>query len=341
MSVDPFTIVLGDLNTRMGSLTGDCKQTARRTPALKQWMSTHDLTLWNAELARGQPTYSAMRRPGYHARPVLSESIIDFFLSMPDNMFDPRMKIHTGLGLSDHHLCELSFVPVNMSRLPAATAQRLTWNLQRLKKPAMLDRYQTRFEELSGALLGDIRTCLNANDVSLSTDRMEGFVDHLNTVIYQTLDDTVGRTRPRLNSHKDFWNDHLQRLADRRQRWYKRWRRLRHDIECITAHRDYISACADIRKAVKGAQRQSWTEFCQKLHSDPTEMTSAIKRLRLRKRSNVTISTPQGPKQAADDMAAHLEQVCHGSVTLRISPDGVYHGRRPCWVQHDIVDAIR
>ncbi|KAL1925872.1 hypothetical protein VTP01DRAFT_7262, partial [Rhizomucor pusillus] len=122
----------------------------------------HQVLRFTARVGPRTADLSGMRRPGYHARPVLSESIIDFFLSMPDNLFDPRMKIHTGLGLSHHHLCELSFVPVNMSRLPAATAQRLTWNLQRLKKPAILDRYQTRSEELPGALLGDIRTCLNA-----------------------------------------------------------------------------------------------------------------------------------------------------------------------------------
>ena len=333
--VDPYTIFLGDLNSRLGSFTGDTR-TNNRNHALSTWISTNDLTLWNAELAFGEPTYSVVKNNGR-----LYQSVIDFFISMRDHVLDPRMKIHTGLGLSDHHLCELSFVPVNLSRLPAATAPRRTWRLQRLKDPEVLERYTDRIREAIGPLKEDIQNTLQDNDLQPSADVVEAHVTRLNELIYDALDKSVGQTRPQSDTHKWFWNDTLQQLADRRQKFHKRWLRLRNNLERITAHRDYIMACTAFKKAVRAARKQSWNDFCQKLHADPSEMTAVVKRIRLRNRTNVTLTSPQGAEQAANNMADHLERVFGGSVSARLSPESNFpRETENCWNWIDIESAI-
>ncbi|KAG2222789.1 hypothetical protein INT45_011599, partial [Circinella minor] len=336
LSVDLYTIFLGDLNSRLGSFTGDTR-TNNRNHALSTWISTNDLTLWNAELAFGEPTYSVVKNNGH-----LYQSIIDFFISMQDHVLDPRMKIHTGLGLSDHHLCELSFVPVKLSQLPAATAPRRTWRLQRLKDPEVLERYTDRIREAIGPLKEDIQNTLQDNDLQPSADVVEVHVTRLNELIYDTLDKSVGRTCPQSDTHRWFWNDTLQQLADRRQKFHKQWLlRLRNNLERITAHRDYIMACTTFKKAVRAARKQSWNDFCQKLHADPSEMTAVVKRIRLRNRTNVTLTLPQGPEQAANNVADHLERVFGGSVSARLSPESNFpRETENCWTWIDIELAI-
>ena len=336
LSVDPFTIVLGDLNVRLKSMTGDARYTPSRHHALTLWMSTNDLTVWNAELAFGLPTFETVRT-GRHMK-----SIVDYFISMRGNLLDPRMTIHSDLGLSDHHMCELSFVPVNMSQLPASTAPRRSWRLQRLQDPEVLTRYTDRFQELTGTLMEDIQQTLENDAMLPRADVLEGHVQSLNEALYTALDSSVGRSRPPLNSHKWFWSDHLQHLADRRQQASARWRRFRNDLERATAYSDYVTACTDFRKAVRAARQQSWHDFCHKLQADPSEMTAAVKRMRLRQRSSVNISSPDGPDQAAEDMASHLERVFGGSVPLRPSPEGIFNREvHPWWTRDDIVSAIR
>ena len=80
-------------------------------------------------------------------------------------------------------------------------------------------------------------------------------------------------------------------------------------------------ACATFKKAVRAARKQSWNDFYQKLHANPSEMTAAVKWIHLRNCTNVTLSSPQGPEHAANNMADHLERVFSGSASPRLSPE--------------------
>ncbi|KAI9274766.1 Endonuclease/exonuclease/phosphatase [Phascolomyces articulosus] len=64
------TIYCGDFNAQLGSYIGDHRNDGRSTQ-LKQWITLNGLTLWNKELAYGQPTF-------YHYN---GQSIIDLFIS--------------------------------------------------------------------------------------------------------------------------------------------------------------------------------------------------------------------------------------------------------------------
>ena len=50
---------------------------------------------------------------------------------------------------------------------------------------------------------------------------VEAHVHKLNELIYDALDKSVGYTRPQTDTHKWFWNDTLQQLADHRQKFHK------------------------------------------------------------------------------------------------------------------------
>ena len=316
----------------MGELVGDARE-GTRTRALQAWISTYDLNLWNAELAFGKPTFRGSQ----------GSSIIDFFLSRRAQFQDPHMCIRDDLSLSsDHHLCELSFVHVNIPRLPAATAGRRTWKLQRLSDPDVCSLYIQRFTEETGPLLGEIQQT-QVDDPSSRPAVIEDFARRLNEAIYKALDDSVTRSQSRPKSWKWFWTAELQQLADRRQLLYQRWRRCGPNLERINACRLYSEACARLSQAVRAARRHSWRQFCTKMQgADPTELISVFKRMRANRRSNVTLSSPDGPLDSANRMIAHLGTVFGGPDTLRTSPRVTsYHRGPPPFTLESVRIAIR
>ena len=80
-------------------------------------------------------------------------------------------------------------------------------------------------------------------------------------------------------------------------------------------------ACATFKKAVRAARKQSWNDFYQKLHANPSEMTAVVKRIRVCNCTNVTLSSPQGPEHTSNNMADHLEHVFSSSASPRLSPE--------------------
>ncbi|KAG0163433.1 hypothetical protein DFQ29_003095, partial [Apophysomyces sp. BC1021] len=215
-------MVLGDLNTRLDRLTGDSKRN-ERAKNFADWIGSKGLTLWNAELAYGIPTHFSVR----------GTSIIDFFLSRRANFLNVDLRIHEQHALgSDHHLCELSFEPVSsIPQLPVASATRKLWRLSRLKKQEVHEKYVSSFEAKTGMLRGEIQSAIQEDNVSPCPAQMESFVERLTTSIYEALDCSVGRAQPHPKCAKWFWNDHLQQLAERRQRLYQRWRRFSNHLE--------------------------------------------------------------------------------------------------------------
>ncbi|KAK4521574.1 uncharacterized protein ATC70_007335 [Mucor velutinosus] len=99
------TILCGDFNARLGSLTGDAISNARGN-ALKPWFDEHCLSVLNASLAFGVTTYSSFRQ-----QQELS-SIIDLFLTNIGDvaLVNPQLVVESDLSLgSDHRLMSLTF----------------------------------------------------------------------------------------------------------------------------------------------------------------------------------------------------------------------------------------
>jgi len=104
------TIICGDLNARLGVVTGDTVANTRGS-VLRCWCEERGLSILNSSLAHGVPTYLSFRGNR------INQSIVDYFLSNMVGLRSPRMHVHTDLSLgSDHKLMSLAFeyaVPVD------------------------------------------------------------------------------------------------------------------------------------------------------------------------------------------------------------------------------------
>ncbi|KAG0162030.1 hypothetical protein DFQ30_004400, partial [Apophysomyces sp. BC1015] len=314
LSLDDNTLYLGDFNIRLAGRTGDARGTPQRRKTFEEWLDNNGLMLWNAELQYGVPTFDN----------GVGKSIIDYFISLNTNFLDPDLVIHSDIDLlrSDHHLCEFSFIPNNLiPPLPPTNAARKQWRLQRLEDPKVKERYVSLFTDCIAPALEDARHLL-CHSHTPDAARLEDLVERMNESIYSSLEQSVGRAKPRPNSWKWFWTAELDQLVKERRRLYQRWRRMHDDLERVMAKHRYDDACAEFTKAVRATRAKTWKVYCDKIRKgDAVEMASAVKRMRLNRRTNVTLSSPAGPQDAANQMVNHLERVFRGSVPLRTTPE--------------------
>ncbi|KAG1436147.1 hypothetical protein G6F56_013683 [Rhizopus delemar] len=82
----------------------------------------------------------------------------------------------------------------------------------------------------------------------------------LNSIIYKSLDTSVGDRPPRPSHWKKYWTQQLQDAADLRNRFYRRWRRAS-GIDKIYWWSQHQQANASFRQAVATAKRLSWQAF--------------------------------------------------------------------------------
>ncbi|KAG1436515.1 hypothetical protein G6F56_013528 [Rhizopus delemar] len=141
------------------------------------------------------------------------------------------MQVFSDLSLgSDHRLLSLSFSfdasfdDPPLSSPPSATVHpRRLWNLSRLAEPDPCQLYIETFRSLSAPLTSQLRrlvqhppsSCPPIDDLNAS----------LNDIIYRSLDTSVGDRPPRPSHWKKYWSADLQASADRRNMFYRRWRR--------------------------------------------------------------------------------------------------------------------
>ncbi|KAG1616379.1 hypothetical protein G6F45_012286 [Rhizopus arrhizus] len=180
------TIICGDLNTRLGAVTGDSRSNTRG-PLLRDWVEERGLSILNSSLAHGVPTYLSYRNGR-----VMS-SIVDYFITNLPCLNRPQLQVYTDLSLgSDHKLMSLSFeysVPVDqpIQSTPSASARRL-WNLSRLQEPDVLKLYVDSFRSFSAALVDQLQQlCSSPPDSTPPIDRLN---DELNAAIYGALNKT-------------------------------------------------------------------------------------------------------------------------------------------------------
>ena len=306
------TIICGDFNARLGSLTGDATVNARGN-ALKPWLDEYYFSVLNASLAFGVKTYSSFRRQQEMS------SIIDLFLTNIGEaaLVDPKLVVESDLSLgSDHRLMCLTFEYVpppddTVSLGDSGLAPRRQWKLSKLTKEQPLGLLRESFRS-SVAPLVDTLSGLVSGSPGARPD-IDALNDSLNHCLYKSLDSSLGVKSGRPGYWKKYWTDEIQEAARERDRRYSRWRYALGytKIECWLL---YKQAHQRFRSLVQAAKRRSWRKFCDTLERDFSKATAAIKRIKRNKESTATYSHPDGPAASVATMGSHLASVYNGSL---------------------------
>ena len=297
-------IICGDLNARLGQMTGDHDQNPRGT-MLKDWILEQELIVHNGYLARGTPTYLSFRNDQEIS------NIIDLFITN-FTLTSPAMEIKTELSLgSDHKLTTLDFHYEGDSAITSASPPRKLWHLSRLQEETSRERYIEKFTNLYEPLLRHIRELVAQPPAQ--RPEIDEIAEELNNLIYSSLKENIGERPHRPKEWKWFWTPQLQASAKLRDRLYKRWRRAT-GFDKIEWWNKHQQANSDFRTAVKAARRQAWRNHCEAMERDPTKAATKIKQLRRRRMLIHTYSHPDGPQVAAESMCQHLARVYDGNL---------------------------
>ena len=176
-------------------------------------MHRNGLHVWNGSLARSQATF----------RTIAGSSIIDLFISMDQTLYNPALKIYEMTSLNTHHhLCSLSFsLHTPWNQLPTPNSPRQHWKLQRLSDPEVRQLYLQQFEDNIKNITQLLDHRLN-NTILDDPSTIEQLDNQLRTAIYDALDSSLTRSKPRPKRWKSFWNDELQHKADQRKKAYQK-----------------------------------------------------------------------------------------------------------------------
>ena len=333
------TIICGDLNARLGTLTGDAR-TNTRGNQLRQWIADRQLIVLNSDLAYGKPTFLSFRNSRENS------SIIDLFITNAP-LSNPAIRVYDNLSLgSDHKLLTLSFeleiMPTQPHNLPP---QRRIWHLSRLNEAPVQNLYASTFSQAAVPLQSQIQSLIENPPYTLPP--IDAITDELNRFIYDSLDTAVGSRCPRPDKWKPFWNPTLQEAADHRELTYKRWRRAV-GLDKVPWWERYQSAQAEFRKTVKQAKRQLWKNFCQRMESDFPKATAKVSQIKRRRQPQRSFTHPEGPAAALEAMSGHLSSVYNGHSLpttrppLPIPQPTPHTQAYPCPIQaSDVDNAIR
>ncbi|KAG0941607.1 hypothetical protein G6F31_014990 [Rhizopus arrhizus] len=275
----PNSFICGDFNARLGDLTGDALVSPRGA-AMARWLADRSLTVLNGPLAHGIPTWVGFRDDREMS------SIIDMFLTNA-SLMSPRLDIASDLSLgSDHRLLTLSFSFAQSSASESSSDTndatihpRRLWNLSRLGEPDPCQLYQDTFRSSSAPLLSQLKRLVQ--HPPSSRPPIDDLNASLNSIIYRSLDSSVGDRPPRPSHWKKYWTQQLQDAADFRNRCYRRWRRA-FGIDKVYWWHQHQQANTSFRQAVANAKRLSWQAFCKSLESDFTKAVSKVKQLNRR-----------------------------------------------------------
>ena len=271
------------------------------------WIESHQLKIWNAELAYGKPTF--LRPPG--------SSIIDIYMST-NNCINPTLNISDNLSLgSNHKMVHFSFDTASNIPLSSPPQQlRRIWRLSKIKDPAIQDEYKSTINNKLQALNNKLQQLIDRPQTqttnSNAKDEIEILTEEFYTNIYTSLDHTFGRTDGGQKRRDTFWTAELQRLVDHRELCYQKWRSA-FGLNKMPWWLRHQEASARVRRALKKRNRETWHIFCKRLETDDyTKTTATIKKIRQKRTIQHTFSHQDGPLAAANQMAQHLENVFDG-----------------------------
>ncbi|OAD65301.1 hypothetical protein PHYBLDRAFT_176220 [Phycomyces blakesleeanus NRRL 1555(-)] len=298
------TIICGDLNSRLGSLTGDYATNSRGL-APCQWLEERALTVVNGQLSLYTPTFIS-----FHQNMEIN-SIIDLFITNM-SLKNATLNIHTNLSLnSDHCLLSLSFTYAINSTSHAPPPSRKTWNLSRLQEPDVLKLYAHTFVTNSANLKSTLQSTLEHSPSSRPP--IDTLTDELNSLIYNSLTSSIGNRSPRPSHWKKFWTSSLQAAAEHCDLCYKKWRHAC-GIDRIHWWDKHLKAQIDLRYQVQLAKHQSWHSFCRSMERDFSKATSKIKKLKCQCQPQHVSQHSDRSAAAATIMCDHLASVYSGSI---------------------------
>ena len=308
------TILCGDFNARLSTLTGDTAANTRGTQ-FKSWLQDRSLQVLNASMAYGIPTFRRMMNGVEH------NSIIDLFLINDSTVLqNPDLQIHSDLTMgSDHCLCSLTFdlvvSPVSSMNEPQAVLPpRRTWNLSKLKEPEIDELYCDHFEKNTQYLVDSLARHFTVTQ-HVRPEAAKPDLDVINgqlcEAIYTALDSSVGSKPKKAPHHKKYWTDEIQQAAKTRAKRYKEWRQ-NLGFDKLVSWTKYLVANKTYRRLILVAKRLSWRDYCNSLEKDFTKAVSQVKFLKRKREQSGTYSHPDGPQTAATTMATHLAKVYDG-----------------------------
>jgi hypothetical protein len=307
------TILCGDFNARLGSLTGDATVNARGN-ALKPWLDEYCFSVLNESLAFGVKTYSSFRRQQEVS------SIIDLFLTNIGEaaLVNPQLVVESDLSLgSDHRLMCLTFEYVpppddTVSLGDSGLAPRRQWKLSKLTKEQPLGLLRESFRSSVAPLVGTLSALVSGSPGGVRPD-IDTLNDSLNQCLYESLDSSLGTKSGRPGHWKKYWTQEIQDAATYRDQSYSQWRHA-FGYAKIEKWVLYQAAHRRFRSLVQAAKRRSWKQFCSALESDFSKATAAIKRIKRNKESSPTYRHPDGPAASVAHMGSHLASVYNGSL---------------------------
>ena len=306
------TIICGDFNARMGSLTGDSRTTPRGV-RLQTLCEQRSLEVLNASLAYGVATFSTFRQEAEHS------SIIDLFLTNISswNMTHLSLTVETDLSLgSDHRLMTLSFdyVPPLGSggNSDGTLAPRRLWNLSRLSELEPLALFRSKFASLVSGLSASLASLVT--DPPPTRPDIDALNAALNECFYVALDGSIGaKVSGPGRWWKKYWTEEIETAARKRNQCFSRWRHAVGVDKAFwwTQHKD---AHREFRRLVSAAKRLSWKNFCDSLEKDFKKAISTLARIKRRRDCSSSFSHADGPQAATSVMADHLASVYSGSL---------------------------
>jgi hypothetical protein len=277
---------------------------------------------------------------------INGSSIIDYFISTTE-LPCPQLLIRDDLSLDSYHkFMTLSFqVAISLPR--TKVPKRILWHLSKLKDDQLRSQYLEHFSHLTKDLIPtNIPSFVNR---SSAATYIEQFNRALCQAIYQSLDLVCGRHTRRPDSfQQQFWTRELQEIFDIKEYYYRKWRKAQ-GINCLKYWLLHQESKASLRRMIHQRRRETWKDFCNKMEKG--EYTKAIAKLcKIRKNRNLkpSFSTIDGPDQAAEVMALHLQTIYTGRLLQDMNKDHslLYHptsfSQDACPILlDDVKDALR
>ncbi|KAG1171903.1 hypothetical protein G6F36_011679 [Rhizopus arrhizus] len=269
-------------------------------------MTANNLILWNERLAYGQPTSYTFQ----------GTSIIDFFFSTTE-LEMPTLRIRDDLSLNSNHkfMTMTFYLPSHLqgpTDLPRP--QRIIWNIGKLKHLKSRDTYRDTFIKKLSLILPP-HSSLSFRDRSEACQYIDSVHDQLCDTIVASLDSVCGRRPPQADEYlKDFWTDEMTAAFNRKEYYYKKWRKAR-GLNCFRYWLQHQEAQAALRRLVTRRRKETWRHFCDQMsRGDYIKAITKFSRIRKNRTVKPTFSTTEGPQHAADTMAHHLEKIFAGEL---------------------------
>ncbi|KAG0816485.1 hypothetical protein G6F19_012892 [Rhizopus arrhizus] len=275
-------------------------------------MTAHNLILWNERLCYGEPTSYT-----FHGN-----SIIDFFFSNAE-LHAPALRIRDDLSLnSNHKFMTLSF---SLPDIPVDTLppSRTTWNLGKLKRQANRDKYREVFIQNLPLILPPPAS-ISFSDRPEACRYIDYIHDTLCDTIISTLDSVCGRRSSQtIDYSKDFWTHEMTAAFNRKEYYYKKWRKAR-GLNCLKYWLQHQEAQAALRRLVTKRRKEMWKLFCDQMaQGEYTKAIAKFSKIRKNRKIKATFTTTEGPQHSADTMAHHLQLIYAGNFLPARAPRDV------------------